>query len=322
MKTFYTLFLLTMSTVFAQTYIPIPDSNAVWIQGEFLYSAYSNHEHATITRPLSFGNDSIIGGVAYHTLHGHAIADWIDGWGNQQTYQDGTDFFPDQVRVLFRQDVSNKKVYQCDSNTDQEQLLYDFDNLIVGQPYPATFNNLNFPQILVMANDSVLLNDGLYHQRWVLGSNSMDSGFVSIIEGLGSTMGFDLPIMIPFEYSSATLCFSIDGNVVFDGWENANGLIPPRYSTACSSDVSISELDPGEFGISVYPNPVNDILLVTSVNRMEKIYLYNLLGQLVLVKEAQNVHSAELSLFNLPVGNYVLMVFTENNHHQIKRIVR
>jgi hypothetical protein len=72
--------------------------------------------------------------------------------------------------------------------------LYDFDNLVVGQLYPQTFNNMDCPQILVMAYDSVVLNDGLYHERWVLGSNSIDSGFVSILEGMGSAMGFDLPI--------------------------------------------------------------------------------------------------------------------------------
>ena len=323
MKTLYTLILLLISSnVFAQFYIPIPDSNAVWIQGSFLYSAYNNHEHATITQPLSFGNDSIVGGTAYHTLQGHAIADWIDGWGNQQTYQDGTDSIPSQVWVLFRQDIPNKKVYQWNSNTNQEQLLYDFENLTVGQPYPQTLNNINFPQILVMSNDSVVLNDGIYHERWVLGTNSNDSGFVSIIEGVGSTMGFDLPIAIPFEQSSATLCFSLNGNTVYDGWTNANGLIPPRYSADCEPNVSVTELDRRELDISVWPNPVSDILLINSSERIEKLILYDLVGNIVLEQEEKCLLSAELSLMHLTAGNYILKVFTENKNYRTKRIER
>ncbi len=321
MKTLYTLLLFMMnSNVFAQTYIPIPESSAVWIQGQFLYFTY--HEHATLTQPLSFGNDSIIGGTLYHTLHGHTIADWVDGWGNQLTYQEGTDIFPDQVSVLFRQDIPNKRIYQWDNNTNQEQLLYDFDNLTVGQPYPQTLNNMDYPQILVMAYDSVLLIDGLYHERWVLGSNSNDSGFVSIIEGVGSTMGFDLPITIPFEQSSATLCFSVDGNAVYDGWGNANGLIPPRYSADCAANVSVAELVVDEFDVAVWPNPVNDILIINSTERIEKLVLCDLVGHIILEKKVQKLISIELSLINLPLGNYILKVCTENNKSVTKCIVR
>lgn len=322
MKTLNTLFIfMLMSKVFAQSYIPIPTANAVWIQGQFLYSAYNNHEHTTITQPLSFGSDSIIGGDTYHTLRGHAIADWIDGWGNQQTYQEGTDFIPHQVRVLFRQDIPNKRIYQWDPNTLQEQILYDFNNLVVGQPYPQTLNNSNYPDIKVMGYDSVLLSDGLYHEKWILGSNSNDSGFVSIIEGVGSSMGFNLPIAIPFEQSSATLCFSKDGVVVLDGWANANGLIPPRYTANCTANVNVNELHRGERDISIWPNPVNDILYLSSAAHIEKLIVLNIVGQVVLEQAERNVLRTELSFKNLPPGNYILQVFTTNNQFTTKRIV-
>jgi hypothetical protein len=322
MKYLYTLFaLLTFNYVFVQSYIPFPESNAVWIQGSFLYSAYNNHEHATITQPLSFGNDSIVDGNTYHSLFGHTIADWIDGWGNQQTYQQGTDLFPNQLQVLFRQDIQNKKIYQWDNSTNQEQILYDFSNLVVGQPYPSTLNNLNFPEILVLGYDSLLLNDGVYHERWILGSNSMDSGFVSIIEGVGSTMGFDLPIAIPFEQSSATLCFSINGTPVYEGWANTNGLIPARYSEDCSKTVNISTLYPNDLNVSVWPNPFNDKIQIKSNERIVNLHIYNLIGQLVLIQEVQNLLNTELSLSNLPVGTYILKIFTDNNHIITKSIV-
>lgn len=321
MKVLYVIIFISMSsTVLAQSYMPFPDSNAVLIQASFRY--FGGHEHETVTDPLSFGSDSILGGVTYHTLHGHSIVDWADNWGNQQTYQSGTDFYPDAIKVLFRQDIPNKLIYQWDINTNQEQVLYDFNNLIIGQPYPQTLNNMDYPQILVMASDSVLLNDGLYHERWVLGSNSIDSGFVSIIEGMGSTMGFNLPIAIPFEQSSSTLCFNIDGNSVFDGWADAVGLIQPRYSENCEANVSVTKIVGSLLNVSVWPNPVLDIVNIKSSERIEKLVLYDLLGQKILEQNVQNAVNTELSLADLPAGNYLLKVYMENNQHLTRRIVR
>lgn len=321
MKMLCALILIMMSSnILAQTYMPFPDSNAVLIQAKFRY--WANHEHETVTDPLSFGNDSILGGISYHTLHGHSIVDWVDNWGNQQTYQSGTDFHPDGIKVIFRQDTQNKLIYQWDINTNQEEVLYDFDNLVVGQPYPQTLNNMDYPQILVMAYDSVLLNDGLYHERWVLGSNPMDSGFVSIIEGMGSTMGFNLPIAIPFEQSSSTLCFTIDGNSVFDGWADAGGLIPPRYSENCEANVNVTELAGNLLDVSVWPNPVVGIVNIKSSERIEKLVLYDLIGHQILEQKVQSVLNSELSLGDLPAGNYILKVYMENNQRITKRVVR
>lgn len=323
MKLLYVIALfMTSNFIFSQSYLPIPDSNAVWIQGQFLYFAYNNHEHATITQPLSYGNDTLINGDVYHTLHGHAYADWIDGWGSQQNYQEGTDFISDETRVVFRQDVANKFVYQWDNVTNQEHILYDFGNLVVGQPYPETFNNMDYPQILVMAYDSIMLNDGLYHERWTLGSNSNDSGFVSIIEGVGSSMGFNLPIQIPFEQSSATLCFSKDGNVVFDGWANANGLISPRYSESCASNLNVKDNTKKGVEINIWPVPAEDRINISSNERIELLILFDIMGNQILQMQVDKLTDAEISLKEIPRGNYILKVYTINNNISVKRVVK
>lgn len=306
--------------MFAQTYLSFPDSNAVWIQGQFLYSAYNNHEHATITQPLSFGNDTVINGNTYHSLHGHAIADWIDGWGNQQNYQSGTDFIPQQTEVFFRQDIPNKRVYQWDFNSNQEQVLYDFNNLIIGQPYPPTINNWFYPQLKVMAIDSVLLVDGIYHDRWILGSNAIDSGFVSIIEGVGSTMGFSLPILIPFEQTSATLCFSVNEALVYDNWWSANSVIPPRFSAECAANLTIYNSSQ-ELGVSISPNPFNDFIIINCSDKIEKLIVFDIVGQVVFEQKIANQTTVELHLTDLPKGSYQLKIITETNRFTTKTIL-
>lgn len=321
MKNIYLLVIVLVSGFsFGQSYMPIPESDAVWIQGSFFYSAYNGHEHATITRPLSFGNDSIVGGETYHTLHGHGYADWIDGWGNRQTYQDGTDFLQDEVQVLFRQDVPNKQVFAWDNSNNQEGLLYDFDAMVVGQPYPQTITNLDYPQILVMAYDSVMLTDGLYHERWILGTNSNDSGFVSIIEGVGSTMGFNLPIGIPFEQSSATLCMTVDGNPVYDGWANANGLIAPRYSKECAANLSLENIDTQLF--HVFPVPTEDRLTIRSSREMSEIRVVDLFGRLQLKVELISALEVHVSLGDLRPGNYMLQIQTTDGRQFVKQVMR
>lgn len=313
------IFLLNWSAIFAQSYLSFPDSNAVWIQGQFLFSAYNNHEHATITQPLSFGNDTTINGNLYHTLRGHAIADWIDGWGNQQNYQTGTDFIPEQTVVIFRQDISNKRVYQWDFNTNQEHVLYDFNNLIVGQPYPPTLNNWHYPQLKVMGIDSVLLIDGIYHDRWILGSNEIDSGFVSIIEGVGSTMGFNLPLLVPFEQTSATLCFSANGTIIYDNWRSANSVIPPRYSAECLADLSVP-VSNNEIGVSIYPNPFNDFIVIDCSERIEKLIIYDIIGKILIEQIISNEANVVLPLSDLPKGSYQLKIIAESKRFTTKTI--
>ncbi len=323
MKNMYLLVILFISTFsFGQSYIPIPESNAVWIQGEFLYSAYNGHEHATITRPLSFGNDSVVGAETYHTLHGHGYADWIDGWGNQQTYQEGSDYLQDAVHVLFRQDIPNKQVFAWDNSNSQEGLLYDFNAMVVGQPYPQTITNMDYPNILVMSYDSVMLNDGLYHERWTLGTNSMDSGFVSIIEGVGSTMGFNLTIGIPFEQSSATLCMTSGGSPVYDGWSNASGLIPPRYSEECAANLSSEDINHEVVSFNVFPVPSEDQLTIQCSQGIGEVRIIDLSGRQLRHFKPLNSFETNVSLQNLNPGNYLLQIRTVDGKLLMKQIMR
>ena len=323
MKNIYLLATFFISTFsFSQSYIPIPESDAVWIQGEFLYSAYNGHEHATITRPLSFGNDSVVGGETYHTLHGHGYADWIDGWGNQQTYQDGSDYLPDAVHVLFRQDIPNKQVFAWDNSNSQEGLLYDFNAMVVGQPYPQTITNTDYPQILVMAYDSVILNDGLYHERWILGSNSNDSGFVSVIEGVGSTMGFNLSFGIPFEQSSGTLCMTVGGNSVYDAWSNVNGIIPPRYSEDCAANLSLDDKNHDALSFNVFPIPTEDQLTIQCTHEMSEVRIVDLSGRLLVQSSPLNSFETRVSVEDLIPGNYLVQIQTVDGQVLMKQIMR
>src|SRR5690606_38369724 len=59
--------------------------------------------------------------------------------------------------------------------------------------------------------------------------------------------------------------------------------------------------------LKVYPNPVNDLLTVSYTEDISSIEIYNIVGQLVLVKDI-NAAEAQISLAQLPTGTYLVKI--------------
>jgi len=293
-------------------YRPLPETDANWIQAEFLYSAYSNHEHTTITSISYIQGDTLINGQSYVKFRNRSIADWADGWG-QQNYNSGTDYHT-EVTAFFRQDVAEKKVYLWNEILETDELFYDFGNLVIGQPYPETVTNLNFPNLLVMGQDSIQLLDGNYYKRWVLGTNSMDSAYVSVIEGVGGTNGFTTPIYTVFEQSSALLCHKTGIQHIYEDWQS--NIIPPRYSEECSNDLSISLRN--ENTLFIYPNPASTVIEIESDQQIRSIELYDLKGQLI-YHSADEVMKKSVDVHTFKPGVYIIKVSLTNGQNIIQK---
>jgi hypothetical protein len=301
------LFCILQATISAQNYFPIPESNTVWIQASFLYSV-NGHEHSTITNPISFGQDTTINNHTYHTLVGHEITEWVDGLGNPQNYATGT-FTTEGYTFYFRQDIPTKKVYTYRNN--QDTLLYDF-NLTVGQVYPATANNSLYPQLKVMHQDSVLLPDGFYHKKWQLGSNSLDSGYISIIEGVGATSGFTLDFYPLFEQSSALLCMRNFSSYLYENW-NFSGIIPPKYSEYCSENLGLEKIDNQNTIFFMHPNPVHEDVSVASSfqkNGTIDLEIISINGLKIQAFKNYTLHS-KIDVSSLSKGVYFLVIENE-----------
>jgi hypothetical protein len=304
-------FCILQATISAQNYFPIPESNTVWIQASFLYSV-NGHEHSTITNPISFGQDTTMNNQTYHTLVGHEITEWVDGFGNPQNYATGT-YTTEGYRFYFRQDVPAKKVYTFRNN--QDTLLYDF-NLSVGQVYPATATNSLYPNLKVMQEDSIQLLDGLYHKRWQLGTNSLDSGYISIIEGIGATSGFSLDLYPQFEQASALLCMRTFSAYLYENW-NFTGLIPPKYSEYCAENLGFEKIGTNNHSFEVYPNPANEVLNLNSTiqkNENTSFKLYTIDG-LEVIKDKKVALPAKIDVSYFQKGIYLVVV---NNDQFIK----
>ncbi len=319
MKTLYTCLLIALcfgEKLCAQTFQPIPESEATWIQASFLYY-YGGHEHTTITNSISFSQDTLIGSEIYHTLKGHQIIQWADNWG-QQNYTTETYTIPSS-NFYFRQDIPNKKVYTFSDN--QDTLLYDF-NLTVGQIYPQTVTNVNYPNLLVMGQDSVLLLDGLYHKRWQLGTNSIDSAYISIIEGIGASSGFNLTLYPQFEQSSALMCLKVSENQVYDGWMNNSSMVPAKYSENCTKNVSLQDVVQANDVIKMWPNPCNDILIIYnySESNLQKIRVSDVFGN-IMIDVKTTSKEQKINLSNYEKGAYFIEITIDNHEKITKKII-
>jgi hypothetical protein len=72
--------------------------------------------------------------------------------------------------------------------------------------------------------------------------------------------------------------------------------------------------------ISVYPNPVsNGFVTVTSDQRIEKVEILSILGEIVVTEDFEATNSVKLNL-NLESGIYLIKVSFTNNTYNTKRI--
>lgn len=70
-------------------------------------------------------------------------------------------------------------------------------------------------------------------------------------------------------------------------------------------------------GLQVYPNPVNDVLNITYKSGVSKVIIVTMLGQVVISQQV-NAETVAVNTADLPNGNYILKIITQNGTASIK----
>lgn len=81
--------------------------------------------------------------------------------------------------------------------------------------------------------------------------------------------------------------------------------------------LSSSSFDDNSF--TAYPNPVKDVLNLSSAQNISDVAVYNLLGQQVLLLNL-NANKGQVNMSSLASGTYLVKVNTENGVNTIKVI--
>lgn len=152
--------------------------------------------------------------------------------------------------------------------------------------------------------------DGTTWKQQDLTITTNDAGFKTYEFELANTAawnGTDLINQVVFRKSDNTVI--TDGGTIY-----VDQIVYSTASTAGVDDVNQKD----DVSIAVYPNPAQTVLQVNASSIIEKMEVYNLLGQLIIVNE----NSDKIALSALLRGKYIVKIFQENGTISTKRFVK
>ncbi|PKP40375.1 MAG: hypothetical protein CVT96_09065 [Bacteroidetes bacterium HGW-Bacteroidetes-13] len=92
------------------------------------------------------------------------------------------------------------------------------------------------------------------------------------------------------------------------------------YFRNTSTTLSVIENDFGD-AIKVYPNPTEDILIISTRSTIISVSLYNILGQEVLNRKV-NTNEGQIDVSLLAKGTYIVKVLTEDNKVNTSKLIK
>jgi len=293
--------LVAVTSVTAQNYFPMPDSNAVW------RTNWSN---------LGCTNLGLPGSMYQYLLTGDTII-------NNQNYVkiERTGFispycppysYGRQIigyQGAYRNDVAEKKVYYVFPDSTNEILLYDF-SLAVGDTikgYFATPNVTICQDLKVSSVDTIVLNN---QQRRRLNVTGSFCGY-DFIEGIGSTHGL-LESPQTMEEAGELICFTQNDTLIY---------LSNPFETC--EIISSSEEFVKPDNIKIHPNPVKGSFTIT-ISHIENpvtIEIYDLMGVCWLKRTNIVSNQTQIDVSSLPAGLYIVKTSNGSQLFGVMKIV-
>ena len=200
--------------------------------------------------------------------------------------------------------------------------LGDYTNVSKSAPAPI------FDQVQnIGAGSDHTVGTTTYGNRFYTGINTfgqLGDGTTSNRNGIEVT-NFNNYRMIVTGFNH-TVALHTDGSIAVCG-ANGQGQFGNGATTnsstmvaiACPRTLSVDDLYKTANTIKAYPNPVKDVLNITSFQAMDKVSVFNLLGQEVL-KKSLHANEGTLDFSELPSGTYLVKVTADNEVKTLKVI--
>jgi len=219
------LFALICGKTQAQTYIPFPDSNAVWSQIKIDNYAQSKYQYRIL-------GDTIIGSVQYHKLF--MQYDSLLNFSNS-IYVGAIREQSKKIFFLHSYCQNETRLYDFSKNVgDTINNLYDEDSYCVGVPASGVINSI----------DSILI-DGNY--RKVFHLNSVNNPVW--IEGIGSMFG----LLNSVEPTPTCFC---NWRLVCFQQNDSVKYLNPNFNSCFPVITDIPNQVPSKTSVNIFPNPV------------------------------------------------------------------
>lgn len=297
-------FLFFAKLGFSQTYqyTPFPDSNAIWtMNGYWLDGSHQPH-YSNFQYYLN--GDTIYNGAKWSKVYYR---------GTYQYY----DQFQAGINGILRNDTTNKIIYYKRFGVvDNDSILYNF-TLNLGDTIPDNWYTIDYDYIgeyfYIYDIDTILINNA-YRRVFYLKDNTAVLNEI-LIEGIGSSQGFNTILQVPFEDDVVLSCFS----------QNDTTLWPNIIYEPCEFISSINEAGiPDENAILITPNPFTDKIVVHRTSGIiwqhPTVQVINILGQTLLEMKFQS--DMEITTSQFPNGFYIVIVYDNNRVVSLRKIIK
>ncbi len=84
--------------------------------------------------------------------------------------------------------------------------------------------------------------------------------------------------------------------------------------------LNLTEIDKNV--INIYPNPSNGMLNIEGMQNAKSINIYNILGELIITRDLNGIHSASMDISSLSKGIYVLSILNHDNSMITEKIIK
>ena len=295
---YFMLWLSWTSKMSAQSYVPFPDSNAIWtfITNDDIPEYYC----LGITNADTMLSD----GKLYHKLY----------WSRDSVFEEK------ELYGAIRQDIALKRIYFREIqfiDTSFQSILYDFslhigDTLFNANGYYTVYGNADqfSPAIYLTMMDSILIQNS-YRKRF-----RFSYPYTTVVEGIGNVDAFLLHIMDLISNNGPTQfkCFQKDGKWVYPADANCDKCF------GLNSGVSSINND---LQFQIFPNPVDlgDGLNISTRENIEKIQIVSIEGKTV----HMSLHQEKKTLIDtrtVSPGFYYVKLICHNSLTTRKLIVR
>lgn len=212
------------------------------------------------------------------------------------------------VREFVRSE--GKKIFAIDPETNEEELMYDFD-AEVGDTLEV--NTDMYPGVLVVQNISVVTINGEERKVFTVvdSENGNHPAAPLLIEGVGnSTNGLFGYILGWFDCGISPVCYSIN-NTTYT-WENTWDYTLANFTASegvCALADNIDDIETVD--LQIFPNPVGDFITIKNMHSSKSDYrIINSLGEVILNGKTQ---TNNIDLPELASGYYVLLLDSEEH---------
>ncbi len=214
------------------------------------------------------------------------------------------------------EDTVTKKIYNFDSQFNQK-FYFDF-NVQVGDSMciSAPVYGFSSCDTFIVAEVSSIVVGGISRKKITLSYFSDTTEYTNAdiwIEGIGSYHGLVYggvsPQYIGSQYN--LLCFSSNNQLVYE-----NSIFNYCYS----SNVGIERVEKQD--VLLYPNPTSDMLNICNLgNGKSQLQVFDSFGRLVFQQNLSETNN-QISLFNLKVGLYNVLIYNNNTVIASKKIIK